>query len=302
VANTPRTIAKTSLLRVRFAPRATLSDATLTRAAAALLWVLIVVAAAGGVYAWARSPSGSTEEASTADTTGMSNSVWAATGFAERYVTAYLLAGADGRSLAPFLGYSPEMPTTQQPSAVVAPARVVGVEGTGDQYWAVTVAIGPPGQERYWQAAVDTTGSQPVAVGLPAAVPGPPAEVDRTELAVNLVQPPADDPVAETVTGFLGAYLCGQGELSRYLRPGLMLTAADPAVCSQVELVRWGSSGDGDEDEARVVVAEVQLISGTGDAAVAQQSMYAARMAQRDGRWEVAELLPAPPRQQDAAE
>jgi hypothetical protein len=300
VANTPRTIAKTSLLRVRFAPRATLSDATLTRAAAALLWVLIVVAAAGGVYAWARSPSGSTEEASPADGAGMSDdSVWAATGFAERYVSAFLLAGPDGRSLAPFLGYSPELPPTQQPSAVVAPARVVGVEGTGDQYWAVTVAVGPPGQERYWRAAVDTTGSQPVAVGLPAAVPGPPAEVDRTELAVNLVQPPTDDPVAETVTGFLGAYLCGQGDLSRYLRPGLMLTAADPAVCNQVELVRWGSSG---EDEARIVVAEVQLVSGADEAAVAQQSMYAARMAQRDGRWEVAELLPAPPRQQDAAE
>lgn len=296
--NTPRTIAKSSLLQVRFAPRATLSDATLARVGAVLLWVLVLLAAGGGIYALVRSPSGSASETSSTDPEAMSESVWAATGFAERYVSTYLLAGADGRHLTPFLGYTPELPPMQQPVEPAAPARVVDVHAAGEEYWAVTVAVGPPGQERYWRAAVDTRGEQPVAVGLPMAVAGPATEVERVELDINLAQPPADDPVAETMTGFLGAYLCGQGELSRYLRPGLRLTPADPAVCGDVELVRWGAS-DG-EDDARTVVAEVRLVAGSGDDATALLSTYAANMARRDGRWEVAELLPAPPRQDEA--
>jgi hypothetical protein len=300
VANTPRTIAKTAPLRARFAPHAGLSDATVARAGAALLWVLIVVAAVGGIFAWTRSPSGTTSEATPSTDSGVSEAAWSATGFAERYVATYLLAGSEGQHLTSFLGYTPELPPTQQPSEIAAPTRVVDVSAAGEDYWAVTVAVGPPGQERYWRAAVDTHGAQPVAVGLPAAVAGPATDVDRVELGVNLISPPADDPVAETMAGFLAAYLCGQGELSRYLSPGLRLTAADPAVCGRVELVRWGATDD--ESDTRSVVAEVQLITGSGEAAVEQQASYSARMTRRDGRWEIAELLPAPPRQDDEAE
>jgi hypothetical protein len=300
VANTPRTIAKSAPLRARFAPHVGLSDATVARASAALLWVLILVAAIGGIYAWTRSPSGTATESAGSEAGASDEAAWAATGFAERYVATYLLAGAEGQRLTSFLGYTPELPPTQQPAEIAAPTRIVDVSAAGEDYWAVTVAVGPPGQERYWRAAVDTHGSQPVAVGLPAAVAGPVTEVDRVDLGVNLISPPADDPVAETMTGFLGAYLCGQGELSRYLSPGLRLTAADPAVCGRMELVRWGVSDD--EGDTRTVVAEVQLITGSGEAATEQQASYSALMTRRDGRWEITELLPAPPRQQDETE
>src|SRR5918997_4456912 len=52
VANTPRTMAKTSPLRARWAPRTSVSDAVLARASAVLLWVLVVLAALGGLLAW----------------------------------------------------------------------------------------------------------------------------------------------------------------------------------------------------------------------------------------------------------
>jgi hypothetical protein len=299
VANTPRTIAKTSALRARWAPAAPLSDTVLARAGAVLLWVLVVVAALGGVLAWLRSSSDPAPAASTSDGGPAIEASWAAAGFAERYVSTYLLAGAEGSHLAPYLGYSPELPPTQQPSRIAAPARAVHVAEAGEDYWSITISVGPPGQERYWRAAVDTQGDTPVAVGLPAAVAGPPTEVDRADLSVTLSQPPADDPLTETVTGFLGAYLCNSGDLSRYLRPGADLAPADPAVCRTVELSRWGiSSNEGDD---RTVVVDALLISGTGDAATAQQATYAARLVRRDGRWEVAELLPAPPREQDDA-
>jgi hypothetical protein len=49
-------------------------------------------------------------------------------------------------------------------------------------------------------------------------------------------------------------------------------------------------------------VAEVQLVTGSGETTTVQQSTYAASVTRRDGRWEIAELLPAPPRQQDDTE
>lgn len=297
MANTPRTIAKTSQLRARWAPTASLSDAVLARLSAVLLWVLVVVAALGGVLAWASSGSDSPSATTTSDDGAATGAVWAAAGFAERYVSTYLLAGSEGSHLASFLGYAPELPPTQQPSEIAAPARAIHVTEAGEDYWSITIAVGPPGQERYWRAAVDTHGDTPVAVGLPTAVAGPPVEVDRADLAVNLGQPPTDDPLAETVTGFLGAYLCGTGDLSRYVQPGVDITPADPAVCRTVELVRWGASTD--EGDNRTVVVDALLVSGSGDAATPQQTTYAVDLTRRDGRWEVAELLPAPPREQD---
>lgn len=297
MANTPRTLEKTSALRARWGPTASLSDALVARASAVLLWVLIVLAALGGLFAWTRSGDDAAPASTTSDDGAATEAAWVAAGFAERYVGAYLLAGSDGAQLAPFLGYRPELPPTQQPSEVVAPARAVDVRPAGEDYWSVTIAVGPPRQERFWRTAVDTHSGQPVAVGLPAAVAGPPTEVQRADLAVTLTQPPADDPVAETVTGFLSAYLCGAGDLSRYLRPGLELAPANPAVCTSVEVSRWGTTSD--EGDARTVVVEALLVTGTGNTATMQQSTYAADLVRRDGRWEVAELLPAPPREQD---
>jgi hypothetical protein len=297
VANTPRTLAKTSALRARWGPTASLPDTVVARASAVLLWVLVVLAALGGLFAWLRSDGDAAPATRSSDAGGVTEAAWMAAGFAERYVSSYLLAGSDGASLSPFLGYRPELPPTQRPAEVAAPARAVDVRAAGEDYWAITVSVGPPGQERFWRTAVDTQHGHSVAVGLPSAVAGPPAEVQRADLAVTLTQPPADDPVAETMTGFLTAYLCGTGDLARYLRPDLELTAANPAVCTTVELSRWGTTSN--EGDDRTVVVEALLVSGTGDAASVQQSTYAVDMVRRDGRWEVAELLPAPPREQD---
>jgi hypothetical protein len=71
------------------------------------------------------------------------------------------------------------------------------------------------------------------------------------------------------------------------------LTAADPAVCQELEIVRWGAAAD-DADHQTVVV-DAQL----GRGANAWIATYSAAMTRRDGRWEIAELLPAPPRDSD---
>jgi hypothetical protein len=289
VANTPRTISKSSP-RTRWAP--SVSDVTLTRVASVLLWVLIAMAALGGLKSLTSSSGGGGDAAPTV-TADSAESRMVAAGFAERYVTAYLQAGRDGSSLAPFLGYKPELPGTAEAGELPSPVRTVEVVEAGEGYWAVTVSSGATGSERFWRAAIEVDDDlTAVAVGLPSPVAGPKA-AERTDLAVTMSPPSLEDPLVVDVTGFLSSYLCGQGDLSRYLSPGTELTAVNPPVCTELEITRWGAASD--EEGHQTVVVDVQLDTG----AKARIATYSAAMTRRDGRWEIAELLPAPPRESD---
>lgn len=309
------------------ASRLRISDATVARLSATLLWVLVILAAYGGITAWMGAGDSSGADVVVPEPGEVPDGRWAAAGFAERYVTAYLATGSDGSVLSPYLGYTPDLPPTADSATVTGPVRAVDVQRAEDRpdYWSVTVAVGNPvsvagdstgasgdtveseagegatGGESFWQAAVDTSGGQPVAVGLPAPVAGPP-DPDRRPVATSLSQAPSNDPAVESVEGFLAAYLCGAPDLDRYLHPEAVLVAGDRAVCNSVEVVRWGSvkaasGGGGGETEAtnseerQTVVAEVEFDSGNQ----ARRATYGLTLAQRDGRWEVAALLPAPP-------
>lgn len=303
-----------------------ISDATIARVSAAVLWVLVILAAYGGITTLLGSGSSSSGDVAAPLPGDVPDGRWAAAGFAERYVTAYFMAGSDGSVLAPYLGYSPELPATAAPATSTGPVRTVEVtraDRDRPDYWSVTVAVGDPAGgestsaaagadgedetssgpgtpdtprgETFWQVGIDTSGDQPVAAGLPAPVAGPP-EPDEAPVAVSLSQPPTNDPAVESVQGFLAAYLCGAADLDRYLHPEAVLRAVNPPVCQQVQVSRWGSApvpGSGDEgsEPRQTVVAEVVLDSG----ARARRATYGLTLAQRDGRWEVAELLPAPP-------
>jgi hypothetical protein len=296
VANT-RTIPESGrrIRRLGEPRRLPVSDVTLARGSAALLWLLVLLAALGGLAALLR-PSASNDDppavAEDPDAVPGESSV-IASGFAERYVTAYLEAGNEGTVLEPFLGYTPELPATAAAVDLAAPVRAIDIVRADDSYWSVTVAVGWTGQERFWQVAVDLRDEVPNAVGLPAAVSGPPAP-ERSALDVNMGQPALDDPEVTTVTEFLGAYLCGKGELARYLSPGLSLAAADPKVCDTVEVIRWGVVEDADE-ATQTVVLDAQF---DGDAGP-RIATYTLLLSSRDDRWEVTDLLPAPPLEQE---
>jgi hypothetical protein len=348
-------------------PGRRLSDATVARLGATLLWVLVIVAAYGGINAWLRPSSSASADQAVAAPGDVIDGRWAAAGFAERYVAAYLSAGSEGAALTPYLGYAPELPTTAEPAATSEPLRVVEVVRGHDQhvdYWSVTVAAGErdpatlespesdegadtssegteggegeggeaeddqsggsAAGESFWQVAVDTSGDQPVAVGLPALVSGPPAP-EQIDLALSLRRPPRDEPMVESVEGFLAAYLCGGSDLDRYVHPdyvdpayevptggaagtdesdaqdsGSPLSPADPPVCEEVVVERWADAparqvaSTATSDAAatrRTVIAEVTFDAGSD----ARRAMQALTLAERDGRWEVAALLPAPP-------
>jgi hypothetical protein len=278
------------------------SDVTLARGSAALLWLLIFLAAMGGLAAWLR-PASSDDPAPAASTDAAAvdgEAVVVAGGFAERYVTAYLEAGNEGEVLVPFLGYTPELPATARPTELSAPVRAVDITPADDDYWSVVVAVGWTGQERFWQVAVDLRDGPPNAVGLPAAVAAP-APPERSSIDVNMPAPATDDPMVESATGFLGAYLCGQADLSRYLSPGVSLTPADPAVCGEVEIIRWGVVESDDETNKTVVLdAALDQTADPDSGFTPRVATYTLLLSSRDGRWEVAELLPAPPLEEDS--
>lgn len=268
-----------------------LSAETRSRLAAAALWSLVALAAAGGLYAAFR-PAAPAGEAGAEgpDTVALMSSGWAASGFAERYVAAYLVA-PDGAALRQYLGYEPELrarPDLEDADAAAPPVvRAVAVESVGPDYWAVTVATAG---DELWRVGV-LAGDGLVATGLPAPVAAPAVDSERVDLAVSLLEtPPVDDPMVDTMAGFLGAYVCGQGDLARFLRPGLDMAAVSPPVCDELELSRWGTVPGGDG------TTETVLVEAVLDPDEAPRTVtYAAELARRDGRWEIAELESAPP-------
>ncbi len=88
---------------------------------------------------------------------------------------------------------------------------------------------------------------------------------------------------------FLAAYLAGDGELARYTAPASRIVAVQPPPFVSVEVLKagFGDAPDGFQQVAMVVRA-------TDAAGRIQVLEYALTVVQRDGRWEVSELLPAP--------
>ena len=89
---------------------------------------------------------------------------------------------------------------------------------------------------------------------------------------------------------FLSAFLAGEGELARYTSPSSSIAPVKPSVFADIEILRSGgiSNLDGGQQVAVVVLA-------TDSGGRSQLLEYWLTVDQRDGRWEVAEVLPAPP-------
>jgi hypothetical protein len=136
------------------------SDEAKMRAASAGLWALVSLAAVGGVTALLR-PSPTAPSPLTGAPAESVTDAWAAASFGERFVIAYLAAGPDSDvDLSAFLAETPQLPATRPPQPLDGPVRAVGVEQIESGYWAVTVAAGQPGAERFWRVGVTRSGSR----------------------------------------------------------------------------------------------------------------------------------------------
>ena len=227
-----------------------------------------------------------------------------AEGFAELFVASFLSAGEGSpETLAAFLDVL-SLGGMEEGLWVVSRTVSLGAREVAPGYFAVTVAAEVVARDvdsmaqptwvpvgtLFYTVGVTESGSGWAAVGLPALVAAPPTG-STPDLVVRRMDGLREvSGLEEAVTRFLVAYLTGEGELARYTAPGSPLIAVQPPPFVAVEMIEAGSVAGA--DGARQVVV---LVAGTDEAGRTQVLQYALVAAERDGRWEVAELLPAPP-------
>ena len=199
-----------------------------------------------------------------------------------------------------------------------ARTATVAAEDLGEGYWSITVAAevlvavveeaassqdepGAAGYRRhgthYYRVGVLVADDRYVATSLPGEVPAP-ALAEAPKLAgLGLQRPKPDDPIATAVRQFLAAYLAGQGEIERYITPGAPVQAVQPAPFAGVEVTRLAQVEPTDPKAPTVVRAETAASTAAG---AVQVLHYALELSERQGRWEVRQVLPAAPLQGDA--
>ncbi|MCX4919884.1 conjugal transfer protein [Streptomyces sp. NBC_00687] len=220
-------------------------------------------------------------------------------GYAQLFLDTWLRSTADdattaqarvAQSLAPDVDLPDPAPGAQS-----KPASVTAVRSAqrGGGTWSVTVAAQwADGSVRYYAVPVATgrSGAAFTVTGTPAVVAGPGrAAVAASPYGVTV----PDGDLSSAVGEFLGAYLTGGGEVSRYLAPGVALTAVAPApytavAVEQVLAVEQAAAAEqvpGDGTRIRIA-ARVEA----RDAAGRWPLTYELVMRARSGRWEVAAL------------
>jgi hypothetical protein len=242
-------------------------------------------------------------------------------------VETWLRADSDDQQLLASLTNAP-VGSLPQEGLTIRDSSVAQVEQTDDGVWSVTVGVDvaepapgstPPAGgggkadkeeaevalvwvRRYFQVPVlvdrtDTEWSGPdlavTALALPAPVPGPAAAAEPPDLDYSETISPTSA-AGQSVAGFLAAMVAGDGEITRYLRPGTSIPAVIPAPYSAVAVTGIKGSHEVTEDptdgDGTHALTTVELTRLDGQQTTAQ---YVLTLVARDGRWEVAGLEPA---------
>lgn len=240
-------------------------------------------------------------------------------------VETWLRADSNDQQLLASLTNAP-VGSLPQTGLTIRDSSVAQIEPADDGVWSVTVGVdvaepapgstpppaaGGAGKEaevplvwvrRYFQVPVlvsrtDTEWSGAslavTALALPAPVPGPAAAAEPPDLDYPETISPTSA-AGQSAAGFLAAMIAGDGEITRYLRPGTSISAITPAPYSAVTVS--GIKGthevtddpaDGDGTHA-LITAELTRLDGNKTTA-----QYVLTLVARDGRWEVAGLEPA---------
>lgn len=231
------------------------------------------------------------------DTTG-------AEGFAELFIATYLGAGEDStEDLSVFLdGVS--LDGVESGSWSATRTTSLGAVEVAPGYYSVTVAaevvaadadsegqpVWVPVGTRFYSVGVAETESGWAIAGLPTLMPAPVGATAPELLIDRRGGLDATPGLEEMVSRFLAAYLAGDGELTRYTSPSSPIVPVQPPPFAGVEILEAGmvETSDG--------VVEVAVVVRASDIAGRAQILeYALVVEQRDGRWEVSRLLPAPP-------
>jgi hypothetical protein len=208
------------------------------------------------------------------DTTG-------AEGVAALFIASYLAAdgdSTDGVEAAPW---------------TVTRTVNLGAEEVAAGYFAVTVAVDlstPTGLATwFYLVGVARTANGWTVTGAPALVAAPPSDEVPTSLVDQREGVDLDPGIDALLTGFLSAYLTGDGELTRYTSPTAAIASVQPAPFTQIEVLAAGAAEASDGLTPVAVTVRATDLDGR-----TQVLEYSLMVSQRDGRWEVSELFPAP--------
>ncbi|MFC5149000.1 conjugal transfer protein [Streptomyces aureoversilis] len=293
----------------------------MTRLARIGAWVLVASGPLMGIAALAAS-SGPAQGAPKKTAAVRQASGTGPSGFATLYVTAFLEAGeGTERSLAPYFSGAVNL-TVPPGTRSVTRSAVLGARETAPGYWSVTIAAtvtvkdkkgtAGPAAVQYYRVGVQALGPENAggtsssgdalvgytATSLPAQVAAPEALKPGALGYGTSRGSSTSDPATETASGFLGAYLAGSGDLSRYTSPGVRLQPVAPAPYTAVKVTHVDddspSAGDqkvpGDGAKRHLLVS----IAATDKDGRAWPLTYALDLSSRAGRWEVAALADAP--------
>ncbi|MGW7369439.1 conjugal transfer protein [Streptomyces sp. NPDC054841] len=220
-------------------------------------------------------------------------------GYAQLFVSAWLRSSADdatsaqarlAQSMAPDVELpDPAAGAQSKPESVMAVRSGQREGGT----WSVTVAAQySDGRVRNYAVpvAADRAGSSFTVTGAPGVVTGlARAEAPKSPYGVTVT----DGDVTSAVGEFLSAYLTGTGEVSRYLAPGVKLSAVTPApyttvTVQQVLAVEAAAAAEqvpADGTTVRILT-QVEARDQDGQWPLGYELVLKAR----SGRWEVAAL------------
>lgn len=276
------------------------------RALQALLWLLVVSGPAAALVATAHLSTLSSRleviQAAAAAADPPADSSGAA-GFAELFISVYLVAGEDSTTGLDTFVDGVALDGVEAGSWSVVRTTSLGATEIAPGYFAVTVAAEliaratgtdstsapEPFGTLFYSVGVAETDSGWAVVALPSLIPAPGRAI-APDLLVDRLDG-IDDPGLQAMVGrFLSAYLTGDSELARYVAPSAAVSQVNPPPFTAVEVLRSGIATDPGGRTVVTVVARA-----TDDAGRAQLLEFWLAVSQRDGRWEVAEVLPAPP-------
>lgn len=226
-----------------------------------------------------------------------------AEGFAELFIAAYLDAGEDSPEALSLFINGASLDGMAGGSWFATRTASLGAREIAPGYFAVTVAaeviaadpesgqgaLWVPVGTRFYSVGVTETEAGWIVTGLPTLIPAPRLAITPALLVDRFDGLDAAPGLEEMVARFFAAFLAGAGELARYTAPSSQIVAVQPTPFTRVEVLRAGlvHTPDGYQQVAVVVGA-----TDTDDRV--QVLEYALIAEQRDGRWEVSELLPAP--------
>ena len=275
------------------------------RALQALLWLLVLSGPAAALVVTAHLSTLSSQlevvqaAAAAPDPTAGSSG---AAGFAELFISAYLAAGEGSTRLDTFVD-DVAVDGVEAGSWSVVRTTSLGATEIASGYFAVTVAAeltahvtdsdstSAPARfgTLFYSVGVAETDSGWTVVALPSLIPAP-LRVSAPDLLVDRLDGIGEPSLGDMVGRFLSAYLTGDSELARYVAPSAPVLPVHPPPFTDIEVLRSGIATD---PGGRTVVTVV--VRAADDAGRAQLLEFWLAVSQRDGRWEVAEILPAPP-------